>query len=66
MELWGRNLETNKAVKSIDQPRPASSQTVLRELYELLEDYAPAWYTEEHHKRAAAALGDLFSHGAIH
>ena len=30
--------------------------TVLRELFELLEDYAPAWYTEETHNRALAAL----------
>jgi hypothetical protein len=30
--------------------------TVLRELFELLEDYAPAWYTEENHTRALAAL----------
>lgn len=29
---------------------------VLRELFELLEDYAPAWYTEENHHRAVAAL----------
>jgi hypothetical protein len=66
MELWERNLGTNKAVTSIDQPRPASTQTVLRELYELLEDYAPSWYTEEHHKRATTALGELFAQGAIH
>ena len=25
------------------------------ELFELLEAYAPAWYTEEHHNRAEAA-----------
>jgi hypothetical protein len=65
MELSRRNIGTNKAITSIDKHRPASTQTVLRELYELLEDYAPAWYTEEHHTRVAAALGDLFSHGAI-
>jgi hypothetical protein len=29
---------------------------VLEELFTLLEDYAPAWYTEEHHNRAVAAL----------
>lgn len=28
----------------------------LAELIELLEDYAPSWFTEEHHKRALAAL----------
>lgn len=33
-----------------------SPTTVLRELFELLEDYAPAWYTEEMHHRAMAAL----------
>jgi hypothetical protein len=30
--------------------------TVLRELFELLEDYAPVWYTEENHNRVLAAL----------
>ena len=30
--------------------------TVLKELVELLEDYAPVWYTEENHQRAVAAL----------
>jgi hypothetical protein len=29
---------------------------VLEELFELLEDYAPTWYTEELHNRAVAAL----------
>lgn len=28
----------------------------LKMLYDLLEDYAPAWYTEEHHNKAEAAL----------
>lgn len=30
-----------------------------RELFDLLEQYAPAWYTEEHRYRAVAALGVL-------
>jgi hypothetical protein len=29
---------------------------VLKELFELLEDYGPGWYTEDHHDRAVAAL----------
>jgi len=29
---------------------------VFRELFNLLEQYAPAWYTEDHHNRAVAAL----------
>jgi hypothetical protein len=39
--------------------RPMTAKEALAELIELLEDYAPSWYTEEHHKRALAAL-----HGA--
>jgi hypothetical protein len=34
----------------------ADAGEVLRELFNLLEQYAPAWYTEEHHNRAVAAL----------
>ena len=29
---------------------------VFRELFNLLEQYAPTWYTAEHHNRAVAAL----------
>ena len=36
----------------------ADAQAVLRELFELLQDYAPIWYTEELHNRAAVALGE--------
>ena len=28
-------------------------------LYELLEQYAPSWYTQKHHEIAEAALSDL-------
>jgi hypothetical protein len=28
----------------------------LKMLYDLLEEYAPSWYTEEHHDKAEAAL----------
>lgn len=31
-----------------------------REMFNLLEEHAPAWYTEEHRRRAVAALGALF------
>ena len=37
----------------------ADTNTVLRELFELLQDYAPTWYTEDLHNRTAAALSDL-------
>jgi hypothetical protein len=33
-----------------------TAREVLEELFQLLEDYAPTWYTEEHHNRAVAAL----------
>lgn len=36
-----------------DVPTP---RQVLEELFQLLEDYAPTWYTEKHHNRAVAAL----------
>ncbi len=29
---------------------------VVQEMFTLLEDYAPAWYTQEHHNRVTAAL----------
>ena len=32
---------------------------LLAELQNLLEQYAPAWYTEEHHEKAIAALHPL-------
>lgn len=28
----------------------------LRKLYDLLEEYAPSWYSPEHHERAESAL----------
>jgi len=45
--------------QSLQQPqsRPAPTpRAVLKELFDLLEEYAPTWYTEELHKRAEAAL----------
>jgi len=38
-------------------PRLAPTpRAVLQELFDLLEEYAPVWYTEELHDRAKAAL----------
>jgi hypothetical protein len=39
------------------RPEPITPTAVLRELFELLEDYSPIWYTQENHDRALAALG---------
>jgi hypothetical protein len=33
-----------------------STREVLEELFQLLEEYAPTWYTEALHNRAVAAL----------
>jgi len=38
------------------QQIPPTAREVLEELFQLLEDYAPTWYTEEHHNMAIAAL----------
>ncbi len=46
-----------KLVSSRILPRNTPrTETVLEELFVLLEDYAPTWYTKEHHDRAIAAL----------
>jgi hypothetical protein len=34
----------------------ANERELLAELFELLEDYSPSWYTEAHHDRIVAAL----------
>jgi hypothetical protein len=35
---------------------PSALTGAFLELFELLEEYAPVWYTEEHHNRALAVL----------
>ena len=59
MDSWARNTVNSRTIISMDQRKPASGNAVLRDLFELLEDYAPSWYTEELHNRAAAALGEF-------
>jgi hypothetical protein len=53
-------FEVAQQSKFVPSPAPAKrvSQTriVLEELFILLEDYGPAWYTEEHHDRVVGAL----------
>ena len=51
------NAESECGVNCGQQER-ARPITVLRELFELLEDYGPAWYTQESHDRAVAALNE--------
>jgi hypothetical protein len=49
----------------MDQRKSAKPSAILRELFELLEDYAPSWYTEELHNRAAAALGEFVPQNTV-
>ena len=65
MESWGRKIAGSTSIGSMDSHHSAEAKAALRELFELLEDYAPTWYTEEHHNRAAAALGELIAQHAI-
>jgi hypothetical protein len=62
-------MAMNKALKekvtpSRDDSKYLSAQILelreaLKMLYDLLETYAPSWYTEEHHNNADAALRSL-------
>ena len=38
---------------------PETAQAVLAELFWLLEEYGPLWYTEDHHRRATRALAEM-------
>ena len=40
----------------VTQTQLAFVEEVFLGLFKLLEQYAPVWYTEEHHNRAASAL----------
>lgn len=52
-----RPSNTGKLISfNLDEARPANPMSILKDLFELLEEYAPAWYTEEHHNRTIAAL----------
>ena len=58
MSLAERN-DLDSRVASFSNGRQLGSESpleVLEELFELLEDYGPAWYTEKVHDRALAAL----------
>jgi hypothetical protein len=67
MDTLARNtVNSSRTIISIDQRKSANGTGVLRELFELLEDYAPSWYTEELHNRAAAVLGEFYPQTAVH
>ncbi len=47
LNVGPKNAQTNNGF---------DATAVLEELFVLLEDYGPAWYTQEHHDRALHAL----------
>jgi hypothetical protein len=49
-------LDLKLASNRIQPKSVPSRETVLKELFILLEDYSPVWYTKEHRDRAIAAL----------
>ena len=44
------------------QSDKSKAAEVLWEFFSLLEEYAPVWYTEQHHDRAVVALRVLDKH----
>lgn len=42
-------------IDSLEQDRQQLLEA-LKTLFDLLEEYAPAWYTEDHHRQALSAL----------
>jgi prephenate dehydrogenase len=50
---------THPMVRNHTQMESANPKEVLGELFDLLEEYAPTWYTDEHHDRALSALRAL-------
>ncbi len=51
--------------ETLQQVQQASPAVVLRELFELLEDYSPVWYSEEVHNRAISVLRRVSQPGTI-
>jgi len=43
-------------VQTHREEQPKNARAMLQELYLLLEDYSPIWYTQEHHDAAVRAL----------
>ena len=53
--------KTASSFSSVQEDRETPSQRkllveALSELRNLLEEYAPSWYTEKHHRKAESAL----------
>lgn len=53
--VGNRPFPTRRKSKRVQDEDFAILAGAFQELFELLEDYAPLWYTERHHCRAPAA-----------
>jgi hypothetical protein len=51
-------VDSAREHRTLSEPQTEQEKAieVFREIYEMLEDYAPAWYSEELHERAKKAL----------
>jgi len=60
-------FEQSNANSSFNQAliAPSGVIEVYEEMFQLLEDYAPSWYTEDLHNRAAAGLETLKARGRV-
>jgi hypothetical protein len=48
-----------RSFKPQDTRTSTNPEAVLKDLFELLEEYGPIWYTEELHARARIALSEF-------
>ncbi len=56
-ERWDQtNSKNGQHASAAKEPAAPTVRTVLEEVFQLLEEYGPLWYTEEHHDRILAAL----------
>jgi hypothetical protein len=46
----------DRGLISRDESPLVNTRVMLEELFDLLEEYGPSWYTVEHHNRTAAVL----------
>lgn len=67
--MSARKLAISPAKSDLLTSREPSAQEtaheVLVELYLLLEEYGPLWYTEGHHRRATRALAAMARRGGF-
>jgi hypothetical protein len=61
-QLFKKGLlrRSTKFESSSAQTNSARVVEALADLYHLLEEYGPSWYTEEHRRKAEVALGKEF------